>query len=125
MTTIHNLTELNKLNRDLEFGDIIWFTINEEVARKYIVRRNHPNLMGDEFSDIIFHDLKINKDNKLSIATECYGYKNEPYGSYWPFHKAGDFKAVTRLVKALYEKIEDINTTPEPILSRFEILDIR
>ena len=124
---INNLKELNK-RKVLEYEDIVIFNVlGEEI--KYEIRPDFSSLIqkNDHISnDYIFKKLKL---EKMKLATECYGYKpvrgEEPTN--FPEYETDDYKALTRLIKRLYEIIEERFPEPiiEPITNRFEILDIR
>ena len=111
MVTITCLRELEE-KRELEFGDIVIFTVNKEIL-KYTVYQYFLSL-DKIYNDTIFKLLKI---DKYEIAEKTYGYKVN--GS-WPNSKSNDYPALTRLVKELYRIIEPTYTK----FTRFEIMEI-
>ncbi len=120
MTEIHNLEELNELNRDLVFGDYIYFSTKKEII-KYIIKNIHlSTLDSDKSNDIIFEILNI---KKYKLAEKHYKYKN--YRGAWPEYKPEDFKAAERLIRAIYILLGEKDIVENLIISRFEILDIR
>ena len=119
---ITNLKQLNK-RKILKYGDTVEFTVLEQV----IIHEVHTCFLSvdGEYNDYIFKELKL---NAKEIAKKCYKYDLEKYGSHdWPESKKNDYAALTRLVKRLYEIIEEKYKVEifEKIESRFEILDIR
>ena len=122
---INNLKELKK-RKTLEKGDTVIFNVlGEEIEYTIWLIWLHC-CVASRANDHIFDKLKL---DKLKLATECYGYKplKAPLEGDWPEYKYKDYKAATRLVKRLYEIIEE-RWSPEvfnPIASRFDILDIR
>lgn len=123
MMKITNLKELNK-RKILNFEDIIVFTINKEKI-EYEVDANylHNRIYSNEY---IFKILKL---NKIEFTETHYGYNKRRRtinDEYWPEYKNNDYEAITRVVKELYKIIGEKDPTikPEPILSRFEIMDL-
>ena len=77
-------------------------------------------------NDYIFNYLKINNEQKYKLAEEYYKYP--AITGTWPTFRPNDYKALERLVRELYRLLDDDSLEPEiinPILSRFELLDIR
>lgn len=115
---ITNLKELNK-RKTLKLNDKVIFTASGEEI-EYNVFSGHLGGRGND-NDYVLRQLNI---DKKQIATECYKYTPlNCHDHYWPEFKDYDFKALTRLVKRLYEIIEGY-VEPQPITSRFEILDL-
>ena len=121
-TIITNLKELEGY-KELKEGDVVIFTINEQIIR-YTVNDQFLCIYEKD-NDEIFRILDIDKNK---IAGKAYEYK----ASYrldshsdvnWPEPKENDFSALTRLVKELYLIIKEreIKYTK---YNRFEIMDI-
>ncbi len=125
MKTITCLKEL-KERKELQYEDEVTFTIEEKIL-KY---KTHPKLLYiidnnfTTYNSKVFDILEIDKTKKHEMAAKAYGYKSKT--GLWPETKTGDYAALTRLVKEIYIKIEGPppESEPDPILSRFEILDL-
>lgn len=85
--------------KELKENDKIYFIVDGEV-HQYIVQATFLN-HTTRWNDGIFDALKLEKEEKLALASEHYGYK--VYQGDWPDYKPGDYAAATRLVKALYD----------------------
>lgn len=94
---------LNSLGENiLENGDTIDF-----IGIKYTVTKNYLyNQNSTALNDQIFDKLDI-KD-KYTFCSSRYGYVVAI--GIWPEYKSHDYSAATRLVKALFEIIEDKET---------------
>ena len=130
MAEIHNLKELNELGGGLQFGDKIYFVVENnkieyDVWGKYLC--NHRD--NDNNNAIVFDCLNLNISDKYRLAERCYGYKatgNEHRIDFWPECKYNDFQALERLIKEIYKRLGD-NSYLDPkefITNRFEILDL-
>jgi len=129
MTKIHNLKELNKLARDLESGDYIHFTTKQEVLKYKIKLSSNSRLYLENFNnannnDSIFNNLNLNFIEKNKLAEKCYGYKLPSSGGDWPWCNHNDYKALERLIREIYKILGEKDIKPEPIKSRFELLDL-
>ena len=122
MSCIHNLKELNELNRDLVFGDYIYFSTKKGII-KYIIQDAYLNIpVGD--NSRIFDVLNMNEGERHKLAEKYYGYKINDDAA-WPEYRNKDYKAAKRLIKAIYILLGEKDVVEDPIISRFEILDIR
>ena len=126
---IHNLKELNKLGRDLEYEDRIYFSTKEEII-KYRVRPCHLECIQYNYNNNkIFKILGMDSKEKYKLASKYYGYEITESGyEWWPECKSHDFKATKRLIRELYKLLEEKEIIYDPedrIKSRFEILDLR
>ena len=131
---IHNIEELEEYGT-LKFDDIVVFTIKDEKI-EYIVQNGYC-VYENKYNDYIFEKLGIPRTEKNEFAKKYYGYNpKDGFASFWPECKISDYDALTRLVRALYLKIEksenwrkvegiEIIKETNRIQSRFEILDIR
>ena len=125
---IHNLKELNSLNRDLQCNDFVSFTTKKEII-KYKV--NFSYLLNVNFAStnsIIFNILGMSREEKHSLAEKCYGYKywGDDLNCKWPEYKRDDYKALEKLIREIYRRLDDniIGLEHDSITSRFEILDL-
>ncbi len=116
MATITCLRELEE-KEILQRSDIVKFTIKEKPILKYCVWPKFLNTTTK--NDIIFEFLKI---DKLTTAEKAYGYK-PIRNSQWPESENNDFPALTRLVKKIYEIIEEKEIIFTKF-TRFEIMEI-
>lgn len=114
---ITNLEEL-QAKKTLERSDEVVFNISDTQI-KYRVRGRFLDELNEMYNDRIFTFLKL---DKMTLAIDCYGYDIRSGG--WPNSRTDDFEALTRLVKKLYEIIEERPKVYIPIESRFEILDL-
>ena len=117
---ITNLKELNK-RKVLKSNDVVEFHLKDYMF-KYRLGNNCLYIKSYS-NDYIFEKLGL---DKRKLAEECYGYKPLRDGA-WPIAIHSDYTALTRLVKKLYEIIEEKYPVEvfEKIESRFDILDIR
>ena len=122
MVEIHNLKEFNSLKRDLEFKDIIYFHIKERIL-EYRMSGDHLVECSHGNNELIF---EIMKKKKYNFASKCYGYKTN--SGRWPSSEENDYAALTRLVKKLYELIEEKKPKPinmfNKVVNRFELMDL-
>lgn len=96
MVIYHNLSELG--NNTLQLGDIIILKgIEYKVGCNCLINISHP---GD-YNYKIFTELHL---NKKEFCDKYYGYSSGDGD--WPVYNLEDFKAATRVVKALFEIIE-------------------
>lgn len=107
MALITNIKDLEKYT--LGLWDRVDFSIDGEVLH-YEVNNNHLN--GSRISNnAIFDKLGISPfDKRIDYASSIYGYRSG--GGAWPESKEGDYVGLTRLVKALYELIENKKKSP-------------
>ncbi len=125
MSTITCLKELNEKDH-LEFDDIVIFTVNEQIIEYRVTKKfNKDNLflfIGNKHNDEIFKILDINKNK---IAEKIYEYKpiNSENNNFWPETKEDDYNSLTKLVKELYEIIEE-RKPKYTKYNKFEIMDI-
>jgi hypothetical protein len=98
----------NKIKDTLKLGDIVIFNI-KGVKYEYKVEFCYLHYLVGFSNDIIFTKLNLNKFN---FCTKHYGYyEYNEYNEYierykfWPECKPNDFEALTRVVNALYDKI--------------------
>ena len=99
MTTYRRVSELG--DNTLVKGDHVIFdykgrTINYEVSEGFLSA-------GFINNDEIFGRLGMNPREKYEFASAAYGYKVT--GGAWPNANIDRFKALTRLVRAIYDKI--------------------
>lgn len=108
VTTYHNTKELGR--KTLKENDhVVLNGINYEVNGHYL-----RNTDGD--NDQIFSVIGLEDDNqKYTFATKAYGYRSK-FGS-WPESNDKDFKALTRLVKALWRELKVVNVTSLIVMS--------
>lgn len=92
-----NLRELG--NNTLKFGDIVYF--HTGVVQKYSVQTDHLSNCTDQCNSEIFSLLNLNKS---LFCDTYYGYPNNRGD--WPTCNPGDYTALTRVVRALYQEIE-------------------
>ncbi len=85
--------------KTLKHGDTVKFKVGKET---YVYSVSESHLHGSAGNSQIFRALGI--ERKGTFASKAYGY--EDHGGDWPEAKGGDFKALTRLVRALYAKIK-------------------
>ena len=121
------LKELKK-RKKLKYEDTVIFTVSKKSI-KYEVTTDHlRNKNSFGHNDQIFAILEI---DRIAWAVKNYGYpiRYPEIITNWPYSKKNDYAALTRLVEALYRKIEGlplkIDPKIDPITSRFEILDLR
>jgi hypothetical protein len=101
-----NYSHLDDFKRNVSIDDNIHFKINDEVLVGQV--REDFVTMINRGNDIMFIKLKI-KDVH-AFASEHYGYT--PLGGIWPRCKCGDYAALTRLLVALFERIEGSSSEP-------------
>lgn len=99
MATYRNLKELG--DNILKNYDIVY--LKEE---EYIVSVTCLNSKDNRDNDGIFNKLGL---NKYEFCSKYYGYEVK-VGS-WPVFNVDDYKAATRVVKALFEIIEEQSNT--------------
>lgn len=93
-----NLKELG--NNTLHSGDIVYFYVDSRQLKYNVLPTHLSNAYRSDNAEI-FSILGINK----SDFCDCYyGYHN--HGGDWPVCDTEDFAALTRVVQALYQKIE-------------------
>ncbi len=119
MSIITCLKELNKRGC-LENYDTVIFIVDKQII-EYKVMSNY--LHCRIHNNMIFHVLKVNKDQLLE---RTYGYepihfKNALYC--WAESKENDYLALTRSIRELYKIIEERNKIYTKY-NRFEIMDI-
>lgn len=104
----------------LALDDTVIFTF-EGVVYEYLVYTYYLNKDGYD-NGIIFS--KLGKD-KYSLASQYYGY--EVCSGSWPEFSKEDYRAVTRLVIALYEEIEKQESKPKKMTKtqRIEALELQ
>ena len=131
MAEIHNLKELNVLNRkrSLQQKDIICFSTKEEVIEYEVTMRFLNNLKYN--NSYIFNCLGLNEKEKINLAEKYYRYKPQDVNilipNNWPEYKYKDFSALERLIREIYKMLRDNITEinkEEFITNRFEILDL-
>lgn len=90
---------LNSLGENiLKHGDTVDF-----IGIKYIVTKNYLHNQNGNLNDQIFDKLDIK--GKYTFCSSRYGYAVTT--GIWPEYRDHDLPAATRLVKALFEIIED------------------
>ena len=126
MAEINSLKELEERGC-LELGDIVNFTVNEEIIGYKVKGLSNRTYLCSHVTCgsncIIFEVLEL---DKLKIAERAYEYKISFFYIFegaWPETRKDDFPTLTRLVKELYKIIEEkeIKYTK---YNRFEIMDI-
>lgn len=86
------------------------YTEGNEVAfeyngKKYNYVINRSYLMSsNRINDLIFIDLGFSREETIEFCTKAYGYPSNGSGD-WPEYKRGDYKAATRVIKALQQEI--------------------
>lgn len=113
---MRTIVKKEDLNRPIEKNDIVIFCY-KGIFVEYIVRGYFLMREGSGYNDQIFKLLKI---NPINFTREHYGY-NPSIGD-WPSCEPGDYEALTRVVKALYEEIEK-QETEKPFKSLKETHD--
>lgn len=108
MRNIYKNSEELKGNT-LKYGDIIIFNINNKIFNYTC----HHSYLGEEYmkNNLVFKELQI--INESSYITKHYGYNtvyNNNLHNYWPVCNNYDYEALTRLVIALFELCEKINS---------------
>lgn len=98
------ITKKEDLNKPLEKNDRVIFYY-KGITIEYIVQDSFLVLDNFGYNEKIFELLRINSYN---FTKEYYGYN--PCSGSWPTCTPGDYKALTRVVKALYEEIEKQET---------------
>ena len=86
----------------LAFDDVVVFSYKGKDY-SHIVKSFYLEKKGNS-NDILFIVTNI---NKVTFAEEFYGYPLEGDGK-WPQYKNKDYAAATRLVKGLFEKIDEL-----------------
>ena len=95
----YNLLETNPP----ELGDLVRFNINNQVI-DYQVAATYLNAIND-WNDKIF--IVLNILSPREFCTKYYGYRaNE---GIWPCYKRGDYKALARVLIALFDKIAGVS----------------
>ena len=112
---IHNLKELKDYGT-LKHKGQLHFILKKEIL-KYSVNRDHLASKGHIHNSEIFKKLHLDKYQETKDS-----YKYFPSIGDWPESKWEDYIVLTRLVEKLYKKIK--NKDYEPILSKFDILDL-
>lgn len=97
-----NLKELG--NNTLSYDDIVYFYFDGRQL-KYSVQSNHLSNCIKSNNAEIFSILDINKSDFCNCY---YGYCN--HGGDWPTCNREDYRALTRVVIALYQEIEKRET---------------
>ena len=92
--------------KELKENDKIYFTVDGEV-HQYIVGASFLNHTTRQ-NDGIFDALGLEREEKLALASEHYGYRADQGD--WPEYKSNDFAAATRLMKALHDLCNIHNT---------------
>jgi hypothetical protein len=107
MALITNIKDLEKYT--LKLYDHVEFRIDGEVLGYEV---NNDHLMGIGIpNNKIFEMLGISPlGRRCEFASSIYGYLTN--GGSWPASKEGDYMSLTRLVKALYEQIENKKKSP-------------
>ena len=130
MTKIHNLKELDELERDLKTNDIIYFTTKNKII-EYEVTSRYLNSYSNSYNNsYIFNCLGLNEKEKIDLAVKCYKYKSQDFHNLagnWPEYKYKDFSALERLIREIYKRLGDngVEVNKEEFInSRFEILDL-
>lgn len=115
MATYRSYEELE--GKTLQFGDIVKFRLGNKTV-PYNVHDGFLNTPEPPNSKI-FDELDL---LRFDFASAYYGYKT--INGSWPECKKGDYKALTRLVLALFKKCEEFNatqnTSKEPIKEKVE-----
>jgi hypothetical protein len=103
----------NKIKDTLKLGDIVIFNI-KGVKYEYKVEFCYLHYLVGFPNDIIFTKLKLNKFN---FCDKHYEYKyNVHDDEVWPECKLNDYKALTRVVNALYDEINK-NILPDNLFT--------
>ena len=100
MATYRSYEELE--GKTLRFGDIVKFRLGNKTV-PYNVHDGFLNTPEPPNSKI-FDELDL---LRFDFASAYYGYKT--INGSWPECKKGDYKALTRLVLALFKKCEEFN----------------
>jgi len=125
MEIIHNLKELNNLGRDLKYGDDIWFEIGSRWIKYTVLDSDEDEFLSS--NDKIFNIFTLAIKEKYKLAEEHCKYKKMkeiPISTY----QNKNYKKLKNLIIKIYELSGEKNIkeeTLDPILNRFEILDIR
>lgn len=100
----HTMAHYNSLKslgeNTLKLGDTVTL-----LDIKYQVRSCYMWNMQDSYNDRIFNKLGI--ENPKDFCKAYYGYP--PNSGTWPEFRENDFSAATRVVKALFKVIENLN----------------
>lgn len=93
-------------NKSLKLGDHVLFSVKGDLF-DYLVCRNHLScaLSSD---DKIFITLNL---DAIRFANQCYGYV--PMCAEFPKCSMDDYRALTRVVIALFEECEKVNHATE------------
>ena len=86
----------------LQLDDRVWFDINGKEF-EYTVQNSYLSKTGGDNS-AVFDELGMDFDERMEFAGDAFGYGTN--GGNWPYSSKEDFAAQTRLVNALYDKIE-------------------
>ncbi len=127
---IHNLKELNKLNRTFKYGDEVFFTAKSDTIKYYIAHESLIIMGGSANNAMIFDYLDLNVHDKYKLAERCYGYRLpdvREFASNWPGCKYNDNPALERLIREIYKILGDNSVKvnkEELITNRFKILDL-
>jgi hypothetical protein len=83
----------------------VTFTVNGQTFNYSLARTHYKNGCHN---DAIFNELEVDKH---SFCSEAYGY--EAISGSWPEWKYGDNEAPIKIVKAIREKIKEIESEPK------------
>jgi hypothetical protein len=100
----------DKIKDTLKLDDIVIFTV-KGVKYEYQVEFCFCDFRSKEYNDIIFTKLNLNAKD---FCTKHYGYQS--YDGFWPECKLNDYKALTRVVNALYDEINK-NILPDNLFT--------
>lgn len=109
------ITNKYDLYKPLSEGDQVIFDIGDEqfiydVQATCLICNRH-------FNNIIFERLGMNTAEKYAFASKQYGYIVNL--GVWPASHDYDYEGLTRLVKALYELIDNKKTKKSPFKPLF------
>lgn len=92
----------------LTLEDVIVFKING-IELTYVITPSYCKCIGPAGlyykHDAIFKSLLLTEEQTKKLAEDAYGYP--PFRGLWPEYRSHDLRAATRLVKRIYEIIED------------------
>ena len=91
----------------LATGELVYTVIKLPKSGRIALR-----LPGDARNRLIFDALNVTGADVSAMAQEAFGYS--PEGSKWPRSGEGDYAAQCRLVNAIYDKLDTVDTS-DPI----------
>jgi len=109
------IKSIKKMESKPEPEKNVTFEVNGQKF-KYSLRSTHYSNVGN--NDIIFSELKVDKH---SFCSEAYDYKADE-GS-WPEWRDCDNEAPIKIVKAIREKIKQMESQPKTQTHKFQVGD--